>query len=254
MKFKEKITVNKYLYFACFLLLIACQSCLTLEEKVDFYTPTSGRMTLQFGFFEGIENLDGALGSKKDSTASTGNTISNEIDKTDDSFISKVKKSLYKYSIECAKIDGISEIKIDTTELRYRIGMDFENINALNLSMNKFIVIADDIFDFDDTLKGSKPQEIIKFYKVGNQMTYRSTESLLSFLIDSKKIKESSLSMGDVLMKDSKYTVTLNFPEKISSVKNKHSKILYDFKGVSWEIGLLDVFRQKSDMSNEIYY
>lgn len=246
--------MNKYLYFACFLLLIACQSCLTLEEKVDFYTPTSGRMTLQFVFFEGIENLDGALGSKKDSTASAGNTTSNEIDTTEGSFTSKVKKNLYKYSIECAKIDGITEIRIDTTELRYRIGMNFKNINALNISMNKFIVIADDIFDFDDTLKGVKPQEVIEFYKVGNQMTYRSTESLLSFLIDSKKIKESSMSMGDVLMKDSKYTVTLNFPEKISSVKNKDSKILYNFKGVSWEISLLDIFRKKANISNEVYY
>lgn len=246
--------MNKWFCFIFLSLLIVCQSCLTLEEKVDFTTPTTGRITLQFVFFEGIENLDGALDTKKDSTVSEGNLVSNEIDTTNDSFESKVKKSLYKYSIECGKINGISQIKIDTVALKYKIGMNFENINALNISMNKFIRIADDIFDLDDTLRRNKPQEIIEFYKIKNQTIYRSTESLLSFLIDNKKISDSSISMGDILMKDAKYTITLNLPEKIKSVKNEQSKILYNFKGVSWEKGLLDIFRQKADMSNEIIY
>lgn len=224
-------------YLTQFLLSLAAifcfSSCFEITEEVNMNSNGSGDMLLTINMSQSKDNLKNYM--QMEEVQGVKVPTKTEIDKE----ISNVKKAL-------AKVDGLSNVKINTDfeEFIFTVTANFTNVKVLNEAINKvastlnhtpFPTIKKSNFDYST----GKFTRYFKYLKDLNltQEEYNNLNFTARFIMESAK-----------------YITVYRFDKPVKEVSNKKAQVSSSRKAVKLESNFAEILTGKKSIQNTITY
>lgn len=215
---------NFFLFLLISSTVIIFSSCFEITEEVTINKKGDGHYVSKTDASKFAEQM--AMFAAFDTTGEMVPKMKYSIDST---FASQFKKF--------ANVKGVSNVKVDTSkEYVYTISMDFKDIETLNTVMSL-----------------DKPDDQKNLYTWSKGKLTRK-DAPYSMSKDMNVDDPSQKEMMQGFMKDMKYTLIYNLPNKVKSCSNKSAKVSDDKKTVTIESNMNDLMEGTTKLGSEIKF